>query len=152
MGALASGGTVVFNDEIINYLQIQPSSIDKVIQSEQAELTRREHLYRGNLPLPSITGKTIILVDDGIATGSSMKAAIMALTLKKPEKLIVAVPVAAPATCDEMAGLVKTLICPLRPVNFHAVGLWYDNFSQTSDEEVIELLKQSRLHLKHGGA
>ena len=76
----------------------------------------------------------------------------MALTLKKPEKLIVAVPVAAPATCDEMAGLVKTLICPLRPVNFHAVGLWYDNFSQTSDEEVIELLKQSRLHLKHGGA
>jgi len=140
MGALASGGAVVFNDEIISYLQIPKSSIDSVIQSEQAELTRREHLYRGNKPFPSLGGKTIILVDDGIATGSTMKAAIIALQQKQPKEMIVAVPVAAPSTCDEIAGLVKMLICPLRPVDFQAVGLWYDNFSQTSDEEVIALL------------
>lgn len=151
MGALASGGTVVFNDEIINYLQIQKSSIDRVILSEQEELTRREHLYRGNKPFPHLAGKTIILVDDGIATGSTMKAAIMALQKKQPKEIIVAVPVAARSTCDEMSGLVKTLICPLQPVDFHAVGLWYDNFSQTSDEEVIELLEQSRLNLKQVG-
>lgn len=151
MGALASGGTVVFNDEIINYLTIQQSSINGVIQSEQKELTRREHLYRGNKPFPHLAGKTIILVDDGIATGSTMKAAIMALQQKQPKEIVVAVPVAARSTCDEMAGLVKTLICPLQPVDFHAVGLWYDNFSQTSDEEVIELLEQSRLNLKQVG-
>jgi putative phosphoribosyl transferase len=148
MGALASGGTVVFNDELINYLQIQKSSIDSVIQPEQKELMRREHLYRGNKPFPHLTGKTIILVDDGIATGSTMKAAIMALQQKQPKEIVVAVPVAALSTCDEISGLVKTLICPLQPVDFHAVGLWYDNFSQTSDEEVIELLEQSRINLK----
>lgn len=151
MGALASGGTVVFNDEIINYLQIQQSSIDRVIQSEQEELTRREHLYRGNKPFLRLEGTAIILVDDGIATGSTMKAAIMALQQKQPKEIIIAVPVAARSTCDEMTELVKTLICPLQPVDFHAVGLWYDNFSQTSDEEVIELLERARLHLKQVG-
>lgn len=151
MGALASGGTVVFNDEIINYLQIQKSSINRVIQSEQEELTRREHLYRGNKPFPDLAGKTIILVDDGIATGSTMKAAIMALQQKHPKEIIIAVPVAARSTCDEIAGLVKTFICPLQPVEFHAVGLWYDNFSQTSDDEVIKLLEQARLQLKQAG-
>lgn len=148
MGALASGGTAVFNDDIINYLQIKKSSIDTVMLSEQEELTRREHLYRKNKPFPPLDGKTIILVDDGIATGSTMKASIMALQQKKPEKIIVAVPVAALSTCDEMAGLVNTLICPLKPVDLNAVGLWYNNFSQTSDEEVIELLEQSKLNLK----
>lgn len=144
MGALASGGTVVFNDEIINELQINKASIDNVILSEKEELKRREHLYRGNKPFPHLAGKTIILVDDGIATGSTMKAAIMALQQQKPKEMIIAVPVAASSTCDEMARLVKTLICPLQPVDFHAVGLWYDNFSQTSDEEVIEQLEQSK--------
>lgn len=148
MGALASGGTIVFNDEIIKYLQITKSAMDRVIQSEQGELTRREHLYRGNKPFPPLAGKTIILVDDGIATGSTMKAAIMALQQKQPAELIVAVPVAAHSTCEEMKTLIKTLICPSQPIDFHAVGLWYDNFSQTSDEEVIELLEQSRLNLK----
>lgn len=151
MGAIASGGTVVFNDEIIRYLQITKPTMDKVIQSEQEELTRREHLYRRNKPFPHLTGKTIILVDDGIATGSTMKAAIMALREKQPAELIVAVPVAARSTCDEMTALVKTLICPSQPVDFHAVGLWYENFSQTSDEEVIELLEQSRVNLKQVG-
>lgn len=140
MGALASGGTVVFNDEIINILHIQKSSIDRVVKSEQEELTRREHLYRGNKPYPHLAGKTIILVDDGIATGSSIKAAIIALQEKQPSDIIIAVPVAAFSTSQEMVGLVTRFICPLQPVDFHAVGLWYDNFSQTSDEEVIELL------------
>ena len=152
MGALASGGIVVFNDEIINHLQIKKSTIDRVIKSEQEELARREHLYRGNKPFPHLAGKTIILIDDGIATGSTMKAAIMALRQKQPKDIIVAVPVAAKSTYDEMALLVKTLICPLKPLDFHAVGLWYENFSQTSDDEVIELLEHSRLHLKGAGA
>lgn len=151
MGALASGGTLVFNDEIIHYFQITKSSMDRVIQSEQEELTRREHLYRGDRPFPHLAGKTIILVDDGIATGSTMKAAIMALQQKQPAELIVAVPVAARSTCDDMTALVKTLICPSQPVDFHAVGLWYENFAQISDAEVIELLEQSRLNLKQGG-
>lgn len=148
MGALASGGTVVFNDELINDLQIDQVSIDRVIKSEQKELTRRERLYRGNKPLFHVTGKTIILVDDGIATGSTMKAAIMTLQKQQPSDLIIAVPVAAKSTCDDMIQSVKTFVCPLRPVDFYAVGLWYDNFPQTSDEEVIALLEQSERNLK----
>lgn len=148
MGALASGGTVIFNDDLIRDLYINQTSIDRVIKSEQEELMRRERLYRGNKPLPHLAGKTIILVDDGIATGSTMKAAIMALQKQKLAELIIAVPVAAQSSYDEMTQLVKTLICPLRPVDFNAVGLWYDNFPQTSDEEVIALLKQSKRHLK----
>lgn len=151
MGALASGGTVVFNDEIINDLQIESSSIDKVIQSEQEELARREHIYCGQRSFPHLEGKTIILVDDGIATGSTMRAAIMALQKKRPKDIIVAVPVASRSTCNEMAKFVDALICPLKPVDFHAVGLWYDNFSQTSDEEVIELLERSTCNVKQAG-
>lgn len=152
MGALASGGIVVFNEDIINYLHINKLSIESVIKSEHEELERREHLYRGKKPFPDLSGKSIILVDDGIATGSTMRAAIMALQQKQPADIIVAVPVAAQSTCNEMNKLVDTLVCPLRPVDFHAVGLWYDNFSQTSDEEVIELLEQAKLDLKQAGA
>ncbi|KTC80533.1 phosphoribosyltransferase [Legionella cherrii] len=143
MGAIASGGIAVFNQEVVNILHIQKDAIDKIKQSEQEELSRRELVYRGNRPFPELSGKTIILVDDGIATGYTMRAAIAALKQKKPAKIIVAVPVAAQSTCDEIAPLVDEIICPKRPTNFYAVGLWYNDFSQTTDDEVIELLQKS---------
>ncbi len=142
MGAIASGGITILNDEIVNLLHISTEAIDKIQKSEQEELLRRERVYRGKKPSPELLGKTIILVDDGIATGYTMRAAIAALKQKKPAKLIVAIPVAARSTCAEIAPLVDELICPMRPVNFYAVGLWYDNFSQTTDEEVMQLLQQ----------
>jgi putative phosphoribosyl transferase len=151
MGAVASGGTVVFNEQLMSQLNLDKSSIDAVLQSEQKELVRRERLYRGNRPFPELSGKTIILVDDGIATGSTMQAAVMALRKHKPASIIIAVPVAAYATCEEMATLVDKIICPLRPINFYAVGLWYEQFSQTADSEVIELLEKSNSARKTSG-
>lgn len=144
MGAIASGGAIVLNEELINSLHINTATINKVLQAEEQELARREMVYRGNKPYPELTGKTVILVDDGIATGYTMRAAVASLQQKKPATIIVAVPVAARETCHGMACLVNELICPLQPANFYAVGLWYDDFSQTSDEEVIQLLH--RLH------
>lgn len=144
MGAIASGGTVLVNESIIKQLRLQQSSIDSVIQSEQDELVRREQVYRRNRPFPDLLGKTIILVDDGIATGATMQVAISALRKHKPANIIVAVPVAAYETCQSMSQLVDQLICPLQPINFFAVGLWYEDFSQTTDEEVIDLLERSR--------
>ncbi|MGM9454615.1 phosphoribosyltransferase [Legionella bozemanae] len=142
MGAIASGGITVLNEEIVNLLHISTEAIDTIQKSEQEELLRREQVYRGKKPFPELSGKTIILVDDGIATGYTMRAAIAALKQKKPAKLIVAIPVAARSTCDEIAPLVDEIICPMRPVNFYAVGLWYNDFSQTTDEEVMQLLQQ----------
>jgi putative phosphoribosyl transferase len=151
MGAVASGGIVVLNNNIISALHIDPSLIDSVQQEELDELARREHLYRGNRPAPDLLGKTIILVDDGIATGSTMKAALAALQQQNPTMILIAVPVASLAVVDEMALLVDTIVCPVRPIAFYAVGLWYDDFSQTTDEEVINLLEQSKQHLKETG-
>lgn len=142
MGAIASGGITVLNEDIVNTLNIQKSAIAKIKKSEQEELSRREEVYRGKRAFPKLSGKTVILVDDGIATGYTMRAAIAALKQKTPAKLVVAVPVAARSTCDEIAPLVDELICPMRPANFYAVGLWYNNFLQTSDEEVIQLLQK----------
>lgn len=140
MGAIASGGTIIFNEDILRQLRISESEIQQVIQSEQQELQRREAIYRGKKTLPKLTGKIIILVDDGIATGATMRAAIKALQKQKPQKLVVAVPVAASSTIDEMSNLVDEIICPVKPVDFYAVGAWYDDFSQTTDEEVYQLL------------
>jgi putative phosphoribosyl transferase len=148
MGAIASGGTVVFNEPLMNQLNIEQKLIDSVLAAEQKELVRRELLYSGNRPLPNLLGKTIILIDDGIATGSTMLAAVKALHKHKPASIIIAVPVAARSTCEELETLVDKIVCPLRPINFYAVGLWYEQFSQTSDDEVIELLKQSNLTSK----
>lgn len=144
MGAIAFGGTVMFNESIIDELKIDQDSIAKVLTAEQKELIRRELLYRGKRSFPELLGKTIILVDDGIATGSTMRAAVEALKQHKPASIIIAVPVAASSTCEEMAKLVDKVICPLKPNPFHAVGLWYNDFAQTSDEEVIALLKKTQ--------
>lgn len=140
MGAIASGGTVVFNEDVVYGLHISNTAINEVLQKEELELERRDKVYRGNKSPLQLTGKTVIIVDDGIATGYSMRAAIAAVKQKNPVKLMVAVPVAARSTCAEMASLVDKIICPLQPANFYAVGLWYDDFSQTSDEEVIHLM------------
>lgn len=144
MGAIATGGTTIFNEEIIDDLHISQSAIDLILQSEQEELKRREINYRDNRPLPNLQGKTVILVDDGIATGATMRAAIKAVLQQKPTDVILAVPVAALSTYNEMTGLVDKIVCSLKPLNFYAVGLWYDDFSQTTDSEVSDLLKASQ--------
>jgi putative phosphoribosyl transferase len=141
MGAMASGKVVVLNEELIQDLQIDVEAIEEVIAVEKEELARRESLYRANRPFPQLMDKTIILVDDGIATGATMHAAILALRKQNPAKIIVAVPVAAQETYDRLSKLVDKMVCPLIRVHFYAVGMWYEYFEQTSDNEVIELLK-----------
>ena len=144
MGAIAMGGVTVFNDEIISDLDISPADIQMVIQKEQQELKRRETTYRGNYAYPVLKSKTIILVDDGIATGATMRAAISAIKHQIPAKLIVAVPVADEAVARIMSPLVDEFICPLQPTSLYAVGAWYDDFTQTEDEEVHQLLKEAK--------
>jgi putative phosphoribosyl transferase len=140
MGAIATGGARVLNDDVIRYLGVSPEVIDAVARSEQVELERREHAYRGDRPAPDLHGRMVILVDDGLATGSSMRAAISAVRTQEPAKIVVAVPVAARETCEELKREVDELMCLRTPEPFAAVGLWYEDFSQTSDEEVRDLL------------
>lgn len=144
MGAIATGDVAVFNENIIAQLQISKDSIENVFESEKKELNRRELAYRGNRPPLVLKNKTVILVDDGIATGATLRAAIKALKLSQAKELIVAVPVAAKDTCEEIAILVDQLYCPSQPIHFYAVGAWYDDFSQTEDEEVHMLLKEAQ--------
>lgn len=143
MGAIASGDTVIFNESMMKQMNLEESLIEGVLRAEKKELLRRERLYRRNRPAIDPTGKTIILVDDGIATGSTMLAAIQALRKHKPESIVVAVPVSPQSTYKGMKALVDKIICPLTPINFYSVGLWYENFTQTSDDEVIELLDKT---------
>jgi putative phosphoribosyl transferase len=140
MGAIATGGVRVLNKDVIDQIDIPESVIDAVAEREQEELQRREHLYREGRPRLDVRGRTVILVDDGLATGSTMRAAVAALRQMQPAKLIVAVPVAARETCDELEDEVDEVVCALTPDPFMAVGMWYSDFSQTSDDEVRELL------------
>jgi len=141
MGAIASGDTIIFNQDIIHQLNISESEIKQVILSEQIELMRRENQYRGSNPFPSLFNKIVILVDDGIATGATMRAAIKAVKKCAPQQLIIAVPVAAVSTIEELSAWVDRIICPITSSDFYAVGAWYDHFEQTTDEEVFQLLK-----------
>ena len=150
MGAIASGGVIVLNDETVRMLDISRDEIDRVAGAEQAELARREREYRGDRLAPEVSGKTAILVDDGLATGASMKAAALALRQLRPARIVVAVPVAAPETCDEFRREVDDTVCALTPEPFHAVGLWYEDFSQTTDREVRDLLAQEHSHAATG--
>ena len=140
MGALASGGVQVLNDEVVRMYGIPPHVIQAVAAQEQEELDRRAREYRGDRAFPSLEGRTVILVDDGLATGSTMRAAVAAVRQQKPASIIVAVPVAAVQTCDEFRHEVDDIVCLRMPEMFSAVGAWYDDFSQTSDEEVRALL------------
>lgn len=143
MGAIASGGVQVLNERVLNALHLDESSIDRVAQLELKELSRRERQYRGNKPMPNVRGKTVILIDDGLATGATMAAAVQALRKLGPAKLVVAVPVGAPETCEQFQDLADEIVCAREPADFAAVGEWYEDFQQTSDAEVHDLLAQS---------
>jgi len=143
MGAVATGGVRVLNDQVVKGLGIPEYMIDAVVKWETEELKRRERLYRGDRPPPDVRGKTVILVDDGLATGSTMLAAARALRQQGPARIVVAVPVAAPDTCELLKADVDEVVCAATPEPFYAVGLWYRDFSQTTDKEVRELLERS---------
>jgi predicted phosphoribosyltransferase len=140
MGAVATGGVRVLNDDIVTGLRIPPHVIDAVAAGEQQELMRRQRLYRGDRPPPDVRGRTVILVDDGLATGATMQAAVQALRQQQPARIVVAVPIAAAETCDALREEVDDVICAVTPEPFYAVGLWYGDFAQTTDEEVRDLL------------
>jgi putative phosphoribosyl transferase len=140
MGAITSGGVRVLNDRVVQAFGISESEIDSVAAKEQEELERRERLYRGRRAAPAIRNRTVILVDDGIATGTTIRVAIAALKTQSPSRLVVAVPVAPLSTCEELREEVDEVVCLLSPGEFWAISLWYQNFPQTSDEEVCNLL------------
>lgn len=150
MGAIASGGVVVWNEDILRELHVSQDIIERVVAREKEELKRRESAYRGDRPPIGIEGKTVLLVDDGLATGASMRAAVSAVRGRKPSRIIVAVPAAPPDTCDSFRASVDEVVCLITPRPFSAVGLWYADFSQTTDREVRELLDQAdTLFLPH---
>jgi putative phosphoribosyl transferase len=149
MGAIASGGVRVVNQELVNYLGIPDEVIDAIAAVEQRELERRAVAYRDDRPPPEIKDRVVILIDDGLATGSTMRAAIASLRLQKPRRIVVAVPVSSPEACDEFRGEVDEIVCAVTPQHFQGVGLWYEDFSQTSDEEVRELLKRAAQQQQH---
>jgi putative phosphoribosyl transferase len=152
MGAIASGGVRVLQDDVIRELGITPPVIEQVAAAERRELARRESLYRGNRPPLDVRGRTVIVVDDGIATGATMKAAVTALRAMQPARIVVATPVASRGICDVMRQLADVCICHETPAQFYAVGLWYRDFAQTSDAEVRTLLNQAaRRHVPAGG-
>jgi predicted phosphoribosyltransferase len=144
MGAIATGGVSVLNEDVTTSIGLSDSAISEVRDREQKELERREQLYRGNRAPLDVQGHTVILIDDGLATGSTMRAAIAALRKMSPAKIVVAVPVAAPETCETIRNEVDDIICAVTPEPFLAVGTWYSDFSQTSDDEVRDLLDERR--------
>jgi putative phosphoribosyl transferase len=153
MGAIASGGVRVLNGEVVRMLRIPKPIIDRAALIEQSELERRQRDYRGDRPVPDVRGRAVILIDDGLATGATMRAAAAALRQQGPAKVAVAVPVAAEETCEEFRGEVDDVICAVTPEPFNAVGLWYEDFSQTSDDEVRDLLDRAwRRESEAGGS
>ncbi|MBX5445318.1 phosphoribosyltransferase [Sphaerobacter sp.] len=143
MGAIASGGTRVLNRQVMGSLGISQNVFDDVAAREEAVLRQRERAYRGDRPPADVGGRTVILVDDGLATGATMRAAVAALRQRKPARIVVAVPVASPETCKALEPHVDEIICYLTPDVFHAVGLWYEDFTPTSDDEVRDLLRDA---------
>jgi putative phosphoribosyl transferase len=144
MGAIASGGTRVLNETVVGPLHIPAEVIDAVAEKEERELLRRESEYRNSLPPLQISGHTVILIDDGLATGATMRAAAQAIKKLEPRRLVIAVPVSAAETCDELEAEADAIICATMPQPFYGVGMWYRDFSQTSDQEVKELLESNR--------
>jgi predicted phosphoribosyltransferase len=140
MGAVATGGLRVLNDEIVHGLDIPEREIAAVADRELHELSRRERLYRGDHPPPDVGGRTVILVDDGLATGATMRAAVQALRQQQPARIVVAVPTASPDTCEALKAAADDVVCAMTPEPFFAVGHWYDDFTQTTDDEVARSL------------
>jgi putative phosphoribosyl transferase len=147
IGAIASGGIRVLNQAALEMGHLSPEEVDEIAEREEIELERRDHEYRGDRPRLKLESKIIILVDDGLATGSTMRAAVAALRQQIPAKIIVAVPVASADACELLSHEANEVICASIPEPFHAVGLWYEDFSQTTDEEVKELLQRAEQHL-----
>jgi predicted phosphoribosyltransferase len=139
-GAIAQGGVRVLNDRLIADLDLPPFAVERVAARERAELERRDELYRGGRPFPALHERTVILIDDGLATGATMEAAVIALRRLGPARVVVAAPVGARETCDRLSGIGDEVVCAATPAPFDAVGLWYEDFSQTTDEEVRALL------------
>ena len=157
MGAIAEGGVEVLNDELIRDLGIPQKMVQEVAVRERIELDRRDTLYRGGRPLPAVRGRIVILVDDGLATGSTMQAAVTALRRLEPARIVVAAPVGAQETCDRLGQFANEVVCLIAPQQFQAVGLWYEEFAQTTDDEVKQLLgsagspESARSLLLHNG-
>jgi putative phosphoribosyl transferase len=145
MGAIASGGLRILNEGVVQTLGISKATIESVTLREQTELQRRERLYRGDRSPLNLLHRTIILVDDGLATGATMLAAVLALRQRRPARIVVAVPVAAAETCDKFKSEVDEIVCEVMAESFYAVGVWYEEFAQLSDEEVAELLDRASL-------
>ena len=144
MGAIASGNVSVLNQDVIQALPNPEAMLETVMAQEKVELARRETRYRQDRPAPFLQGRIVILVDDGLATGATMRAAAAALRKQAVAKIVVAVPVGAPETCQELGSEVDEMICATMPASFHGVGQFYEDFSQTTDEEVRDLLEKSR--------
>ena len=143
IGAIASGGVRIVDESVLRAYDVDADTLNRLTERERRELQRREHLYRGDRPFPQVSDRTVILVDDGLATGSTMRAAVTALRGEGPREIVVAAPVGAPETCAAMRRIADEVICLETPDPFYAVGLWYVNFDQTTDMEVHELLERA---------
>jgi putative phosphoribosyl transferase len=143
IGAVASGGVRVVNESLVAGLRIPTATLDAVAAVEERELARREQAYRAGRPPLDVSERIAILVDDGLATGSTMRAAVAGLRHRRPRRVVIGVPIAAPSTCEELAPEVDDIVCAITPEPFLAVGQWYEDFSQTTDEEVRELLEEA---------
>lgn len=144
MGAIASGGVRVLNDDLVGDWRISKKTIDEVAARELQELQRRDHVYRGDRLPPNLCNQIVILVDDGLATGSTMRAAITTLRLQQPQRIVVAIPVSSIEAYQDLRTEVDEVVCLKTPEPFYAIGLWYENFAQTTDEEVCKLLTIDR--------
>jgi predicted phosphoribosyltransferase len=144
LGAIAAGGTIVLNDDVVHDLGVPEATVDDIARREGQELARRERAYRGSRPAADLRDRTVILVDDGLATGATMRAAVESVRQRRPERLVVAVPTAAADTRDEIAREVDEVVCVTTPTPFRGVGMWYRDFAQTSDDEVMRLLAAAR--------
>ncbi len=143
MGAVASGGVRVLNEQVVKWHHVPQTAIDSVAKREQRELERRERVYRGERPMPELSNRTIILVDDGLATGTTMKAAVTALRSYKPARIVIAVPTAPQETCKEFEEQVEVIVCATTPQPFWAIAAWYEDFRQMTDEEVRSILDEA---------
>jgi putative phosphoribosyl transferase len=145
IGAIASGGVRVVDESVLRAYGVDRDTLDRITDRERRELERREHLYRDDRGFPSVQNRTVILVDDGLATGSTMRAAVAALRAEGPRAIVIAVPVGAPETCSAMKRIADDVVCLEAPEPFYAVGLWYEDFEQTTDEEVHDILERGAM-------
>ena len=144
IGAVASGGLRVLNEQVIGHLGVRPEEIERRTEVARRELVERERRLRGDRQRPSLAGRTVVVVDDGLATGATMRAAVQAVRTAGPARLVVAVPVGPPDSCADLGALADELVCPLQPATFGAVGEWYADFTATTDDEVLRLLADAR--------